>query len=85
MKIIPLSKLNPMVESRRWLIFTKKTQEKSLIVILYGAYLPDFLLDVLKLDMKFILLFKPNSMVEYAGYVTISHCFGWSVCQSVPN
>ena len=67
-----------------------KTREQGqIIIILYGAYLLDSVLDFLKLDMKITLLSKPNLRVEYAGYVTLSQCVGqsvgWAVCQSVQN
>ena len=41
-----------------------KTQEKGQIgIIFYKAYLIDFLLDYLKINMKIILLSKPDPMV----------------------
>ena len=44
-----------------------KTQEKGqFIIILYRAYLLDFLLDFLKLSMNIVLLSKPNPMRESA-------------------
>ena len=44
-----------------------KTQENGqIVIILYEAYLLDFILDCLKRDMKIILLSKPNPMVESA-------------------
>ena len=46
---------------------TIKTLEKGLIIIiLYTAYLLDFLFNVLKIDMEIILLSKPDPRVEYA-------------------
>ena len=66
-----------MTAYRRWSIFTKKTKKKGqIVIILYGAYLLDSVLDFLKLEMKITLLSKPNLRVEYAGYVTLSHCVG---------
>ena len=44
-----------------------KTQEEGqFFIILYRAYLLDFLLDFLKLNMKIIQLSKPNPMVQSA-------------------
>ena len=44
-----------------------KTQEKGqFIIILYTAYLLDFFLDFLKLNMKIVPLSKLNPMVESA-------------------
>ena len=64
-----------MTAYRRWPIFTKKTQEKSLIVILYGAYLFDFLLDVLKLNMTFILLFKLEIADDEGFFIRVIKCW----------
>ena len=77
MRITPLSKLNTMMESAsrsskplgndslpKMAQFTMKTRKKGqFIVVLYRAYLLDFLLDFLKLNMKIIQLSKPNSMI----------------------
>ena len=44
-----------------------KTQEKGqFIVIMYRAYLLDFLLNFLKLNLKIMLLSNPNPMLESA-------------------
>ena len=44
-----------------------KTQEKGqFIILMFGAYLLGSPFDVLKLDMKIILLFKPDPMVDSA-------------------
>ena len=42
-------------------------EKDQIVIILYLAYLLDFLLDFWKLCMEIILLFKPNPMVEFAG------------------
>ena len=48
------------------IIHHEKTRKGQFIIILYRAYILDFLLDFLKLNMGFILLSKLNTMMESA-------------------
>ena len=54
-----------------------KTQEKGqFIIFLYRAYLLDFLLDFLKLNMQIIVISKPDPMVESARLCSKSFRIG---------